>query len=406
MRRGRARASWQAAGALLVGWALHVRAEPATPLVVSPPGRAIEVRVGQRRAFSALLAQAGVEYAWTLDGAPSGKGSQFEFRPTAAFVGRHEVAVTALAGTVAARHTWVVTVEAVGPPAIARAVPEGAVVRARAGEALTFELQAEAAALTDRVVVRWTLDETVVGEGPRIVVRAPASGQQRLRAVATSEYGGAVVREWRIDASGAAAPTTTVPPSPPAIVPDPELAEIVRRAKPEAPRPREPAKPPRAVVKPAPKKAEPVRSKPPAAPAPKKIETARATPPADPAPPEPPPPPPPPPPAGVTEDDVRALMFRYEQAWRRRDAAELRRIGHVATDEQERALADYFATTRDLEVAVHVIELRVEGGRGTVRFTRRDRFRDPAGREVAKESPPIEKTVVRTPGGVHFGPRS
>ncbi|HWP64818.1 MAG TPA: hypothetical protein VNO26_02760, partial [Candidatus Limnocylindria bacterium] len=113
-----------------------------------------------------------------------------------------------------------------------------------------------------------------------------------------------------------------------------------------------------------------------------------------------------PPPAGVTLDDVRALMFRYEQAWRTRNAAELRRIGHVETDEQEQALVRYFQTTPDLEVAVHVIELRAEGGRGIVRFTRRDQFRDPAGREVSKESPPIEKTVVRTPEGVRFAPRS
>ena len=102
---------------------------------------------------------------------------------------------------------------------------------------------------------------------------------------------------------------------------------------------------------------------------------------------------------------MRALMFRYEQAWRTRNAAELRRIGHVETDEQEAALVNYFAAANDLEVAVHVLELRVDDGHGVVRFTRRDRFRDPAGREVAKESPAIEKTVVRTPSGVRFAPR-
>src|SRR5262249_20658612 len=100
-------------------------------------------------------------------------------------------------------------------------------------------------------------------------------------------------------------------------------------------------------------------------------------------PPSPPPAPPPPPAAasGVTEDDVRALMFRYEQAWRTGNAAELRRMGHVDTDAQEQALTKYFAGTKDLEVAVHVLELHAEGGRGVVRFTRRDHFRDPAGRE-------------------------
>jgi hypothetical protein len=99
-------------------------------------------------------------------------------------------------------------------------------------------------------------------------------------------------------------------------------------------------------------------------------------------------------------------MFRYEQAWRTRNAAELRRIGHVETDAQEQALVKYFESANDLEVAVHVLELHAEGGRGIVRFTRRDHFRDPAGREVSKESPPIEKTIVRTPDGVRFAPRS
>jgi hypothetical protein len=45
-----------------------------------------------------------------------------------------------------------------------------------------------------------------------------------------------------------------------------------------------------------------------------------------------------------------------------------------------------------------VLDIRSEGDRATVRFTRRDRFRDPAGRLVTQESPPIEKRVVRTAG--------
>jgi hypothetical protein len=39
-----------------------------------------------------------------------------------------------------------------------------------------------------------------------------------------------------------------------------------------------------------------------------------------------------------------------------------------------------------------------------VRFVRRDRFRDPGGSLVVKESPPIEKRVVRTPGGLKLAP--
>jgi hypothetical protein len=381
---------------LLVACVLQVRAQDATPLVVSPPGRRVEMQVGQRRGFSAVLAESGAQYAWSLDGVPSGKGNQFEFRPTASFVGSHEVSVTALAPSGAFRHTWLVAVDAVGPPTIVRAVPDAAIVRVPAGEPLAFELQAEPAALTDTIRVRWSLDGAPIGEGPRLVVRAPPSGA-RVRAIATSEYGGAAVREWQIVASAGAPPAASPTPTG-EIVPDPELAAIVRRPAPAAPKPAAAkSKSKNETTRPAP----PPRTPPP-------LETARATPPPPPQPlraPEPPPPAPPAP-AGVTEDDVRALMFRYEQAWRTRNVAELRRIGHVDTDAQEQALAKYFETTRDLEVAVHVLELHAEGGRGVVRFTRRDRFRDPAGREVSKESPAIEKTIVRTPEGVRFAPRT
>jgi hypothetical protein len=61
---------------------------------------------------------------------------------------------------------------------------------------------------------------------------------------------------------------------------------------------------------------------------------------------------------------------------------------------------------RDLDVAVHVIDLKVDGRSGAVRFTRHDRFKNPGGREISQRSPPIEKTIVRTPDGVKFAPRS
>jgi hypothetical protein len=58
----------------------------------------------------------------------------------------------------------------------------------------------------------------------------------------------------------------------------------------------------------------------------------------------------------------------------------------------------------DLDVEVHLIEVRREGDRATVRFTRRDRFRDPTGRRVTQESPPIEKRLVRSADGLRFEP--
>src|SRR5262245_5094373 len=108
MHAGRCAARWRAAAAILVACVLDASAEDVTPLVVSPPGERVELRVGQRRGFSAVLPDPGAEYTWLLDGARTGKGSQFELRPTAAFVGTHEVSVTAVAPSVAARHTWVV----------------------------------------------------------------------------------------------------------------------------------------------------------------------------------------------------------------------------------------------------------------------------------------------------------
>ena len=99
-------------------------------------------------------------------------------------------------------------------------------------------------------------------------------------------------------------------------------------------------------------------------------------------------------------------MGRYERAFSRQDVAELRRIGQVTDDRQADALGRYFATVSGLEVSVRVLSVEMRGDVATVRFQRRDRFRDPTGRVVDKESPPIEKVVRRMPGGIRFVPRS
>lgn len=84
--------------------------------------------------------------------------------------------------------------------------------------------------------------------------------------------------------------------------------------------------------------------------------------------------------------------------------AELRRIGQVTSDGQAAELARYFGKIGDLDVDVQVIEIRPEGDGATVRFTRRDRFRDPTGRAVTQQSPPIQKRVVRGADGLRFEP--
>jgi hypothetical protein len=108
----------------------------------------------------------------------------------------------------------------------------------------------------------------------------------------------------------------------------------------------------------------------------------------------------------VSDAEVRALLDRYERAWRMGDVTELRRIGQIGDDRQAKALAKYLETVHDLDVQVRILEIGGDGERRTVRFTRHDRFRDPLGREVSKESPPIEKMIERTPAGLRFVPRS
>ena len=99
---------------------------------------------------------------------------------------------------------------------------------------------------------------------------------------------------------------------------------------------------------------------------------------------------------------MRRWLERYAGAWRAHDVEALRRMGQVTTDREVEALQAYFDSVSELDVEVNVIALRTEGDRTIVRFTRRDRFRDPAGRLVLKESPTLEKQVVRTPSGFRF----
>ena len=109
-----------------------------------------------------------------------------------------------------------------------------------------------------------------------------------------------------------------------------------------------------------------------------------------------------PPAGGVGEAEVRGLLDRYAAAMRAHDVAELRRLGQVTNDRQAEAMTGYFAGVRDLTVEVRVLDVRADGDGTTVRFTRRDSFRDPTGRVVTQESPPIEKRVERTANGLRF----
>jgi hypothetical protein len=100
-----------------------------------------------------------------------------------------------------------------------------------------------------------------------------------------------------------------------------------------------------------------------------------------------------------TSADVRRWLQRWAAAWNTHDVDALRRMGQMATARDAEAVRRYLAQVSDLEVSVNLVELREEGERVIVRFIRRDRFRDPAGRLVEHESPPIEKVLLRTGDG-------
>jgi hypothetical protein len=99
-------------------------------------------------------------------------------------------------------------------------------------------------------------------------------------------------------------------------------------------------------------------------------------------------------------DDARRWLARYTAAWNARDVAALVRLGQVHTPREIEAMHEYFAAVRELDVEVDLIAIRETPDGATIRFTRRDRFRDPIGRLVLKETPPIEKHLVRTAHGL------
>jgi len=115
----------------------------------------------------------------------------------------------------------------------------------------------------------------------------------------------------------------------------------------------------------------------------------------------PPSPAPPAPGAEITTSEIEVLLQRYAKAWRGHDVEELRRIGQVTSEVQAAALRDYFARVEDLDVEVQLLEVRPRGDHRTVRFTRRDRFRDPLGRLVTQETA-VQKDIARTANGLRF----
>jgi hypothetical protein len=314
------------------------RPAPATIIGTTPARPKASLRVGEVTDFAVAAAGPGLRYGWTVDGAPAGTGPRWTFAPGPTSLGRRLVEVTVQGDRTVERRAWHVRVRPARAPAIVAARPGAAEVETEVG--IPFRLSVDARPGTDaeRLVTTWFVDERPAAAGPAFALRRDQPGTVLVRARVASDLGGVATRVWRVHV----------------VEPPAETAPPVRTAS-----------------------AAPTRA--PAA-APRVREAPRA----------------------ALDGDVRRWLARYAAAWRAHDVEALRRMGQVATDGEAAALRRYFGAVRDLDVDLDLISLREQGERMVVRFTRRDRFRDPAGRLVLKESPPIEKEIVRTSDGLRF----
>ena len=386
------------------------------------------VRVGDEQVFAVAASGPELHYGWTLDGVPAGTGAQWTFAPRPGDLGRRRVEVVVTMRGGAERRAWSVLVRAPRPPDVVTEPPAGQ-IEVKSETPIKLKVKAEPAAHGERVrVTSWSVDGSPAGQGETFTVRADRPGPRTIRALVVTDLGATAIREWRVDVPGAANPVVVAekPPEPPAATPQPE----------ERPRPEEPT---RLAARP-----EPVPAPTKLAETPPVVVAQRPTPPPA-VPPvtvterpiEPPaavartvePPPPPlaarepealprrtermrrpaepvetarPPERLARDEEIRRWLDRYATAWRTHDVEMLRRMGQVTSEREAQALRAYFDRVSDLDVELNVIALRDEGDRTTVVFTRRDRFRDPAGRLVLKESPTLEKEIVRTPEGLRF----
>jgi len=362
------------------------------------------VRVGEEQQFAVAATGPDLRYGWTIDGTPAGTGPAWTYVPGSGEVGRRrvEVAVAARDGT--ERRAWVVRVRSARPPDLVLTEPASPTIDVETPRSVQLRVRAEPRP-SEHLRTVWQVDGTAAGEGETFTLRADRPGTRVVRATVQSDLGTATRLEWRVNALAPEPPVdvaSTREPAPP-VVPAPSEREAeppppaAREAEPE-PAPPSAAVPPAPEAPPPPAIAEP--ASPPARAVPAEPPRRRAA----------------VPDAGATagvrlaartpertsEEEVRIWLERYAAAWRAHDVDALRRMGQITTDGEADALRSYFETVRDLDVELNVIALRTEGDQTTVRFTRRDRFRDPAGRLVLKESPTLEKQIVRTPAGFRF----
>jgi hypothetical protein len=340
-------------------------------LGASPIGDKVKVRVGRIERFRVEALGTDVQHRWTLDGRPVGSASQWSFAPIAADVGLHRVAVTVTAREGTVSRVWSVRVLPPEPPTLADVSPREETIETPARTWLRFRVRATPSSELEQVTIAWTVDGEPAGEGDTLRWRPPQPGSFRVRALVTSSLGSAVAREWRVEATVPPTTTTTAPPEAPTTTTTaPPRTTTTTTTAPPTTTTTTTTAPPTTTTEPRPTTTEP---------------------------------PAPPPVGGLDDAAVRALLDRYAAAWSRGDVDELRRLGQVTNDRQAEALRRYFEKTGPMESQVELLDIERSGSRTTVRFRRRDRFRNPAGGLVDEVSPPLEKPVVEGPDGARFG---
>ena len=411
-------------------------ANPAPPRIVAatPRERKLRLRVGEERWFAVDVRGDDLLYRWSVDGSAAGSGETWTYKPGRDQVGRRRIGVEIFGSTGTSTRLWAVRIQRARGPRIVSASPPGDMVDAQVDTPVRFAVATRAGGDGETLRTTWMLDGARVGQGETLNLRPERPGTFRLRAIASGDRGATLTREWRL---AVAAPATPPEPSAESLA-SARVPAVTRTTGQQATAPaaggtgsEEPAEPVTASA------ADPARREfsaassggapaattqpgPATTPAPSAVagETrlARAERPttADrmpeakdrvPAPVDRAPSARQDPKAlvsGVSTQEVDRLLERYASAWRRHDVAELQRIGQVTSAAQAKALEDYFERTGEIEVEVRVLEVISDGGRVRVRFTRRDRFRDPIGRLVSKESPPLEKEIARSADGLRF----
>ena len=377
----------------------------------SPARRAVRLPVGQTREFRVVAQDAALGYRWTLDDRLVGIGSSWSFAPTWKDLGRRRIVVEALSRGGTARRQWTVRVRPPRPPRVLVAVPGETNLAAVVGDNVRLRYAVRPATPGEKVRLTWLVDgkPTVAKDILQLPVKRP--GVRVVRAIVTTDLGAWAVREWRINVAPPPVEIVKVPappPVPPTVKPEIREAQTLARVRePAAPATKEPVNEPededvdaalarlRAAdntAPPSPPAAQPKVDEPPT-PAPKaepgepaqhsSVVTSASS-------------------GAPRMEDVQGLLERYAAALRTHDVNSLRAIGQVTSDEQARAMRDYFENVGELDVQFRLQGIRWNGDVATVTFTRLDRFHDPAGRLTTKESPPVEKTIQRTPQGLRF----